>query len=100
MKKLFTLLLSTLIFSAQAQTIISGKVSDKKGEVLPFANVALEGTYDGASANENGLFTFSTDEKGSKKLVVTMVGFLPFSKEIELKGAKISLEIKLEESIN
>ena len=100
MKKLFTLLLTILIFSAQAQTIISGKVSDKKGEVLPFANVALEGTYDGASANENGLFTFSTDEKGSKKLVVTMVGFLPFSKEIELKGEKISLEIRLEESIN
>ncbi|MCP9770173.1 TonB-dependent receptor [Lacihabitans sp. LS3-19] len=100
MKKLFTLLFTTIILSTQAQTIISGKVSDKKGEVLPFANVALQGTYDGASANENGLFTFSTDEKGSKKLVVTMVGFLPFSKEIELKGEKVSLEIKLEESIN
>ena len=101
MKTLFTFLFTTLtVLSATAQTSISGKVTDKKGEVLPFANIALEGTYDGASADENGKFSFSTDEKGTKKLVVTMVGFLTSQREVQLNGQKIELEIKLEETIN
>ena len=101
MKKLFTFLITILaIISAHAQTVVSGKITDKKGEILPFANIALEGTYDGASADENGKFSFSTDEKGTKKLLVTMVGFLNAQKEIHLNGQKVEVEIKLEETIN
>jgi hypothetical protein len=101
MKKLFTLLLTLFIFSfGKAQTLISGKITDKKGEVLPFANIALEGTYDGASADENGIFSFTTDEKGTRKLQVSMIGFLSFQKEIVCDQTPISLEIKLQESIN
>jgi len=101
MKKLFTFLISLFFLSSgQGQTLISGKITDKKGEVLPFANVALEGTYDGASADENGIFSFTTDEKGTKKLQVSMIGFLSFQKEIVCNQTPISLEIKLQESIN
>ena len=41
-----------------AQTTISGKVTDTKGNPIEGANVYLEGTYDGTSSDENGNFSF------------------------------------------
>ena len=100
MKKLFTILFLFTINYGFSQITIFGKISDKKGEGLPFANVALEGTYDGASADENGNYSFKTDEKGKKKLVVSMIGYNPTSKEIDIAGQKLEFNFSLEESIN
>ena len=52
--------------SLVAQTTISGKVTDKKGAPIIGANVYLDGTYDGASTNEKGEFSFSTKRKEHK----------------------------------
>ncbi len=77
--------------AVQAQTKVSGTVSDDKGEPLPFANVALEGTYDGASADVNGKYEFTTDEKGQKLLSVTMVGFEAVKKSVTLEGSAVRI---------
>ena len=50
-----------VIFShVNAQTIISGVVSDKKGVLITGANVYLENTYDGATTDIDGEFSFAT----------------------------------------
>ena len=47
----------------QAQVTISGKVTSK-GKGLKNVSVTLKDTYDGATTDANGNYTFQTSEKG------------------------------------
>lgn len=93
---LLFLLFSALVFS---QTTIYGKVIDTKNNPISGANIYIEGTYDGATSNAKGEFSFETTEKGSKILMISFLSYetlkLPF--EVEKFNTKI---IKLKESIN
>ncbi len=100
MKKLFTFITFLFSINGFSQVIISGKVTDKKGEPLPFANIQIEGTYDGASADENGNFSFETDASGEKFITASMIGFKNFKKALSISSGKLKLDIILEESIN
>ena len=100
MKKLLLALITLFTTPLWAQTQISGTITDKKGEALPFANISLEGTYDGASADEQGRFSFTSDETGSQKLIVSMIGYVNFQETLDLNGTSLDLKITLEESIN
>lgn len=84
---------------SQAQTTISGKVKDTKGNPIPGANVYLEGTYDGATTMEDGKFSFSTDETGTQALVVSFLSYE--TKTLILDVSLLNkLEIKLREDVN
>lgn len=83
-----------------AQTKISGKVTDEKGELIPGANVSIKDSYDGASTDGTGAFQFTTTETGNRVLVVTFVGYKTYEKEIALSGKAINLAISLKETIN
>jgi hypothetical protein len=100
MKK-YTFILVLVITGIQAfcQSTISGKVSSTAG-TLPGASVFLEGTYDGASTNANGEFSFKTAKIGTVLLKATFIGYEPFSKEINLTGSPVHLEILLKEAFN
>jgi hypothetical protein len=82
------------------QTVIKGKVTDKKGESLPGANIQIEGTYDGASADGNGIFTFKTDEKGEKTIAISMIGYKPEKRNITLNSGENQVDFVLEEAFN
>ncbi len=97
MKQLLLVLLSNV---ALAQTLITGSVTDKQGEPLPFANISLEGTYDGATADADGRFSFESEEKGAQTLVASMVGYNPSKLAVNLNGGNLEFTLKLEESIN
>jgi hypothetical protein len=62
-------------FRAQAQTTVSGIVTEKNGKPILGANVYLDGTYDGATSGINGLYSFTTDTTGSQTLVASFVSF-------------------------
>lgn len=98
--KLFKfIIISVISFSLQAQTTISGKVTDVKGLSIMGANVYLEGTYDGATTMEDGNFEFSTDEKGMQVLIISFMSFE--SKKMTLDVSLLNkLEIKLREDVN
>lgn len=57
--------------SLQAQTKISGTVVNEKGQPVAAANIYIDGTYDGATAAEDGTFSFETTETGAQVLVIT-----------------------------
>ncbi len=99
MKQAITLLI--LFFSAllHAQTAISGSVTDAKGHPAIAANVYIEGTYDGATTDENGNFTFTTDAAGTQVLVITSLGFDDFKQTIIIESYKPQA-YKLRESVN
>jgi hypothetical protein len=101
----YSLIFSTLILfrmtCAQAQTTISGQVSDTRGEHLVGANIYLEGTYDGASSNSRGIFQLETDESGAHVLCIDYIGYEPYKTELMLNGAAIQLPtVELKEAFN
>src|SRR5690625_5386794 len=58
------------------QITISGTVTDiRTGEPLPGANILVEGTTIGTSADLQGFFKYSNWERGSKWLLLRIMGY-------------------------
>jgi outer membrane cobalamin receptor len=92
----FSIMLSMSIY---AQATISGKVTDSKNQPIPGANVYLEGTYDGATTNEFGEFSFKTEEKETQVLIISFLSYE--TKTITLDVSLLNkLNIKLREDVN
>ena len=106
MKKLLTqsviaALLSTFTaFALQAQITIFGTVSTTKGERVVGANVVVEGTYEGATTDTLGRFSFKTNEKDAQRLVVTFIGCDTLKTAFILRGPQLEANFKLKEIIN
>lgn len=83
-----------------SQTTIKGSIKDKKGESLPGVNIMLAGTYDGASSNDQGQYSFTTTETGQLKLIVSYTGFNNDSLLIESNGKTIVANFILKEKLS
>lgn len=90
------ILLLTLLSgnSILAQTTITGTVVNAKGETLPGANVYVKDSYDGATTDTSGAFTFTTFESGEQTLVASYIGYEKLEQPVNLAGS--ALEVKLE----
>ena len=66
-----------------AQTTITGKITDKKNPLIG-VSITLKDTYDGATSDSSGKFSFKTSEKGEFLLTATFVGYRPFEQTIKL----------------
>lgn len=75
MKSIITLLFILTAFSAISQTKIEGTIADAKGKPVPGANIYIDGTYDGATSDAEGHFSFETTETGNQVLVITAMFF-------------------------
>lgn len=89
-----------LVFSlaTQAQVTISGKVTDKKSP-LPGVSISLKDSYDGATTDSNGHFSFKTSEKGEQLLIATSVGFKSFEQKIMIGRTAMNLVIVMKEDV-
>ncbi len=93
---------SAFLFSfclCQAQVKISGTVTDKKNKPLAGVSIQLKDSYDGATSDSIGNYSFTTDEKGEKEIEASSSGYLPVSQKITIAGAPISLNLLLKEQI-
>ncbi|MBW8243947.1 TonB-dependent receptor [Muricauda oceani] len=100
MKILINLIITGLCTGAVfAQQTITGKVTDAKNVPIEGANIYLEGTYDGASSDANGNFSFETTEEGLQTLIVSMLSYEPHYEAGDISYFK-DLHIKLMESVN
>ena len=75
MKTIFTIAILLLSIATFSQATISGKVLDKKNLPIPGANIFIEGTYDGASSDEKGEFSFITSASGNQVLIVSFLAY-------------------------
>ncbi|TKD62566.1 TonB-dependent receptor [Flavobacterium sp. ASW18X] len=98
MKNYLALLLFFISFALLAQTTITGTVTAGKLPVAG-ANVYLEGTYDGASTDAAGRFSFITTETGTQTLVVSSIGYDTHYEMGEVTYFQ-ELNIVLQEAIN
>ena len=67
-----------------AQSKITGTVTSKNSEVIPYASVVVKGTNIGTSANEKGEYLLSNLASGDYTITVSYVGYKSSSKEITL----------------
>jgi carboxypeptidase-like protein/TonB-dependent receptor-like protein len=96
-------LLAGVIFlthASLAQVAISGKVKDNKGNPVAGVSITLKDTYDGATTDSTGKYSFRTFEKGEFVMAATSIGYKPFEQKLKIEGHPISLDITLKEEIS
>ncbi|MBS1655162.1 MAG: carboxypeptidase-like regulatory domain-containing protein, partial [Bacteroidetes bacterium] len=87
---LSVLLLAGLLVMAQTRQI-TGRVTDEKGNPIPFSTINEKGTKNGVAADANGEFSINV-KPGTTVLVVSSSGF--DSKEVSIKGlSKVDVQL-------
>lgn len=101
MRKLFILLLLLLIVVfVHAQTTISGFVKDTKGNAIAGASITLKNSYDGATTDSAGRYSFKTTEKSEQILVFTAIGFKMTEQKINLANTTMEISVSMKQEIN
>ena len=59
----------TVLFSVVSLAQVRGKVTDEKGNPLPFVNIFEENTYNGTTTNEQGRFEINIKTPGNHTLL-------------------------------
>jgi len=90
------LILSVNIALAQTGTL-SGTISSE-GTLLEFVSVGLRNTTFGTSTNLNGNYSIQNIPYGYYNVLVSIIGFRPVSKKIEVNSASTKLDFELKES--
>ena len=99
MKKIIYIIISFICFSNYGQTTIAGKVVDNKNQPIIGANVYLDGTYDGDTTNENGRFSFTSEERGTQSLIISILSYETKTITNDISQLE-NLEIKLRDDVN
>src|SRR5919199_1276399 len=101
MRKLFILsLLLVLTGILYSQTTISGKVKDAKGAPIAGVSVSIKDSYDGATTDSAGRFSFKTTEKGDQILIASSIGYKSTEQKVHLESTPVKLDLALKEEIN
>ena len=90
------LILSVNIALAQTGTL-SGTISSE-GTLLEFVSVGLRNITFGTSTNLNGNYSIQNIPYGYYNVLVSIIGFRPVSKKIEVNSASTKLDFELKES--
>jgi hypothetical protein len=95
-KTLLLLCCSLLCCQVIWAVTLKGKITDPKGEAIPFATLQVSGTSNGTAANEDGYYVLQLPE-GKATLVVRMIGYKPTYKTLMVSNSTETLDIVLEE---
>jgi hypothetical protein len=94
-----SILLMFLFVSAFGQNLsITGVVKDKKGETIPGAGVYLSNYKNATVTNTDGKFVLGNLKPGNYDVLVQMMGFLPYTKNVVLSDKSASIEVVLQEN--
>ncbi|MCE7043616.1 TonB-dependent receptor [Dyadobacter sp. CY312] len=96
MRIFFTFLLSSLVFSAFAQTAeIKGKITSQNNQPVELINLILKETGKGTVTSETGEFVFTGLEAGSYQIIGTGIGFKRIEKQVLLaEGQIVTVELE------
>jgi len=86
--------------SVEAQQHITGSITDRKGQPVLFANVYLEGSYDGCTTDTTGTFKLITPLSGRQVVVASFIGFEKQMLEVDLDTLRSPIVIVLREAVS
>ena len=95
------LLIISILFNGfvQGQVTISGKTTDNRNRPLPGVSIILKGTYDGATSDSSGNYSFGTQEKGDHELSFSTTGYRSVDEKIHIENAALIINASLKELI-
>lgn len=93
--RFFLLSLPFITHTALAQHTISGRVRNEKGQPVRGANVYLDNTIDGGTADSAGLFSFTTTETGNQTVVATALNHSTAGQPVVINGDIKDIQIVL-----
>jgi hypothetical protein len=99
MKPVLTIVLLCSFLACHAQVKISGRITDNKGRPLAGVSIQLKDTYDGATSDSTGNYSFYTEEKGPKELEASITGYNAVNQKVTIESAPLVLYISLKEQI-
>src|SRR5690606_14067397 len=79
------------------QQIIKGTVTNIKGRPVALASVAIKESYDGATADSAGRFSFTTYEKGEQILLISATGYSDAEINIVIGDSVLNIDVQLKE---
>lgn len=91
-------LLMGLSSYAQTTFTISGVIKDKTGQPLPGAGVYLASYKMATVADNNGQFSLTNLKPGNYDVLIEMIGYLPFSKNVIISNKSTRIEVELKEN--
>ncbi|NVK51811.1 MAG: TonB-dependent receptor [Flavobacteriaceae bacterium] len=83
--------------SVQAQTTIKGKITNTKGEAIPYATVIIRNTTTGISADEHGIYNLKINNQGNIVLKVSSAGYMAATKQLLVNKSTIHQDFSLKE---
>jgi vitamin B12 transporter len=99
-KQLFiSVFLASAFLMSNAQYTIRGKVITQKNEPLEGASISVKDSYFGATTTRDGSFAFQIPDTGRKLVIVSMMGYHYFEKEVIVDEPGITLDVQLREAI-
>jgi len=96
-KQLLCCSVCLLSLAAAAQSTIHGKVTDRRGAPVAFANVFLKNAMEGSTTDTLGTFRFLASQQGNDTLVVSFVGYQPYALPVVLAGQDHEFNVKLKD---
>ena len=98
LKAIFLLPALLFCFALNAQTIVTGKITDSKGEPLVGASVVVVGTSTGVSADLDGMYRLETSSKPPFKVEFSFIGYN--SKVLDVTTGNSKIDVVLDENIS
>ncbi|TDX00140.1 TonB-dependent receptor [Dinghuibacter silviterrae] len=91
-----------LLLSSQSwgQVRISGRVLNKKKKPVVGASLTIKDSYDGATSDSTGQFSFTTTEKGKVILEATAVGYKDFDVYVTLGTVPVHQDVVLADNVS
>lgn len=96
MKQITTLLLSIIICSNLFAATVSGTITEKNKQLLPYASILIKGTAQGTTANSKGFYTLQL-QPGNYTLICQHVGHKSVEKKVTISSTDVELNFELEE---
>lgn len=97
--KIFFLIALLTYMTGYSQVKISGRVTFKNKGIIE-VNVTLKNTYDGATTDAQGNFSFETSEKGSHMITFIHPKYEEIEKAVNIENQEITLNTDLKEQIS
>lgn len=85
---------------AQAQTEIKGRIISVRKKPLAGVNISINDSYEGATSDSSGSFSFVTEEKGIVVLQAEQSGYKLYQQQINVTTAPAPIEIILKELVD
>ena len=99
MRYLLSIFLLSSFYFTKAQVTISGHVVKNNNKSLYGVSIVLKNTYDGATTDSMGKYSFITAEKGEQILEFTLSGYTPVNRKITIGAGVIVQDVILKEQV-